>query len=359
MRKLAALVLVFLFVLPAPVAGAEVTRAQLAEAEANARAKSAELEGRLGELEAAQYQQWLYEDRIDGLRDQIADRERRLALAALAAREQAVYLYMNFGSHQDSTVVDDEEIGRVGTREAYVRTLLGAEQDAVNELEYLKEDGERLQAELEDLLVVQEEASAELERQTGLLLAELEEANAEFQALYGQWWEEEQERIRRAEAARQAALAAAAAAAAAAAGYASSAGTPTAGRTCPVAGPNTFRDSWGEPRPGGRAHHGVDMVAATGTPLAAIENGVIYGVGWHYLGGNNLYLRGDSTDIYYYAHLDGFAAGITDGVRVNKGQLIGYVGATGNAATPHLHLGYQPAGGPLTNPYQLVANLCR
>jgi murein DD-endopeptidase MepM/ murein hydrolase activator NlpD len=359
MRKLAALVLAFLFVLPVPSAGAEVTRAQLAEAEATARAKSAELDGRLADLEGAMYQQWLYEDRIDGLRSQIADRERRLVLAGLAAREQAVYLYVNFGSNRDSAALADEEIGRAGTRDAYMRTLLGAERDAVNELEYLKEDSERLQAELEDLLATQSEASAELERQTGLLMAELEQANAEFQALYDQWWREEQERIRRAEAARQAALAAAAAAAAAAAGYASSAGTPTAGRTCPVAGPHAFRDSWGEPRPGGRAHHGLDMVAATGTPLVAIENGVIYGVGWHYLGGNNLYLRGDSTDVYYYAHLSGFAAGIGDGVRVNKGQLIGYVGATGNAAVPHLHLGYQPAGGPLTDPYQLMARLCR
>jgi len=359
MRKLAALVLVFLFVLPAPTAVAEVTRAQLAEAEAKAREKSGELEGRLAELESAQYQQWLYEDRIDGLRSQIADRERRLALAGLAAREQAVYLYMNFGSHRDSSVLADEEISRAGTRDAYMRTLLAADRDAVNELEYLKEDAERLRAELEDLLVTQGEASAELERQTGLLLGELEEANAEFQALYDQWWREELERIRRAEAARPAALAAEAAAAAAASGYASSAGTPSAGRTCAVAGPNTFRDSWGEPRPGGRAHHGLDMVAANGTPLVAVENGVVYGVGWHYLGGNNLYVRGDSSDVYYYAHLSGFAAGIGDGVRVNKGQLIGYVGATGNAGVPHLHLGYQPAGGPLTNPYQLMARLCR
>lgn len=359
MRKLAALVLVFLFLVPAPVAGAEVTRAQLAEAEQNARAKSAELEGRLGELETAQYQEWVLQDRIAGLQEQIADRDRRLVLAGLAAREQAVDLYMNFGSNRRSALVDDDEIGQAGTRDAYMMTLLGTERDAVNELAYLKKDSERLQGELEGLLVEQSAMSAELQRQSDLLMGELEQANAEFQALYGQWWTEEQERIRQAELARQAALAAAAREAAAAAGYASSAGTPTAGRTCPVAGANTFRDSWGEPRPGGRAHHGVDMVAANGTPLVAVENGIIYGVGFHYLGGNNLYLRGDSTDIYYYAHLSGFAPGMGEGVRVNKGQLIGYVGATGNAAGPHLHLGYQPAGGPLTNPYQLIARLCR
>jgi murein DD-endopeptidase MepM/ murein hydrolase activator NlpD len=126
-----------------------------------------------------------------------------------------------------------------------------------------------------------------------------------------------------------------------------------------VAGPHTFRDSWLEPRPGGRQHHGLDMVAAMGTPLVAVETGVVYGTGWHYLGGINLYLRGDSSDVYYYAHLSGFAAGIADGVRVNKGQTVGYVGDTGNAGVPHLHLGYQPAGGPLTNPYQLMVKLCR
>ena len=76
MRKLAALVLAVLFILPAPVAAAEVTRAQLAEAEAEVRDLSVELEGRLGALEAAMYEEWLSQDRIDSLRTQIADRER-------------------------------------------------------------------------------------------------------------------------------------------------------------------------------------------------------------------------------------------------------------------------------------------
>lgn len=357
MRRLAALVLAVLFFIPAPAAWAEVTRAQLAEAEAQARQKSAELEGRLGDLEAAMYQGWVYEDRIESLRSQVADRERRLALAGFAAREQAVDLYMNFGANRSG--LDPEQVGKAGTRDAYMRTLVAADRDAVNELEYLKEDSTRLQAELEALLESQGGMNAELQRQVDLLLAELGEANDAYQALYDQWWREEQARIAAIEAAARARAAAAAAAAAAASGYATSEGTPTAGRTCPVAGPHTFRNSWLEPRPGGRQHHGVDMVAAIGTPLVAIESGVIYGTGWHYLGGINLYLRGDSSDVYYYAHLSGFAGGIGDGMRVNKGQTVGYVGDTGNAGVPHLHLGYQPAGGPLTNPYQLMVRLCR
>jgi len=356
-RKLAALVLALLFFLPAPAAWAEVTQAQLAEARAEARAKSAELEGRLGDLEAAMYQQWVYQDRIESLRSQISDRERRLALAGLAAREQAVDLYMNFGANRSGS--DPEEVGRAGTRDAYMRTLVAADRDAVNELEYLKEDAGRLQAELEELLEAQGSMNAELTRQTDLLMAELAEANEAYQTLYDQWWQEEQARIAAAERAARARAAAAAAAAAANSGYATSEGTPAAGRTCPVAGPHTFRDSWLEPRPGGRQHHGLDMVGAMGTPLVAVESGVVYGTGWHYLGGINLYLRGDSSDGYYYAHLSGFASGIADGVRVNKGQTVGYLGDTGNAGVPHLHLGYQPGGGPLTNPYQLMVKLCR
>jgi len=358
MRRLAALVLVMLFVLPAPAAVAEVTRAQLAEAEAQVRAKSADLEGRLAELEAAMYQGWVYEDRIATLQTQIADRERRLALAGFAAREQAVDLYMNFGSTRGKGL-DPNEVGRAGTRDAYMRTLVAAERDAVNELNYLKQDSARLKTELEALLADQGSMNAELQRQVDLMLGDLDEANRAYQDLFDQWWREEQARIAAREAAERARAAAAAAAAAAASGYGTSAGTPAAGRTCPVAGPHTFRNSWLEPRPGGRQHHGLDLVAATGTPLVAVETGVIRNTGWHYLGGIGLYLRGDSSDVYYYAHLSAIAGGISDGVRVNRGQVIGFVGDTGNAGIPHLHLGYQPAGGPLTNPYQLMVKLCR
>lgn len=132
------------------------------------------------------------------------------------------------------------------------------------------------------------------------------------------------------------------------------------GGACPVAGPVTFVDSWGAPRSGGRAHEGVDMIAARGTPIVAIHSGVIQRATASTLGGITLWLRSDAGDEYYYAHMDGYAEGITSGVRVNEGQVIGFNGSTGNAPAhlPHLHFEYHPGGGSAVNPYPLVRSLC-
>jgi peptidoglycan LD-endopeptidase LytH len=132
------------------------------------------------------------------------------------------------------------------------------------------------------------------------------------------------------------------------------------GGACPVAGPVTYVDSWGAPRSGGRGHEGVDMIAARGTPIAAIYSGVIDRATTSTLGGITIWLRSDAGDEYYYAHLDGYAAGIATGVRVSEGEIIGYNGSTGNAPDylPHLHFEYHPGGGGAVNPYPLVRSIC-
>ena len=101
------------------------------------------------------------------------------------------------------------------------------------------------------------------------------------------------------------------------------------------------------------------MIAAAGTPEVAIETGNVWSMGYHWAGGNGLYIKGDSGDIYYYAHMQGYAPGIAVGTRLTVGQVVGYVGSTGVASVPHLHVGYQPGGGPLVNPYPLLVELCR
>ena len=142
--------------------------------------------------------------------------------------------------------------------------------------------------------------------------------------------------------------------------------TLPAGRVCPVAGPVEFEDSWGEQRPWGRVHRGTDMDAARGTPLVAIERGTILQSGWHWAGGFGIYLLGErSGDVYYYAHLDGIRRGIRPGVDVELGELVGWVGFTGNAGSAHLHFGWMPDHGAgwvdlegLENPYPLLVRLC-
>lgn len=127
-----------------------------------------------------------------------------------------------------------------------------------------------------------------------------------------------------------------------------------------MAGPVSFVDTWGAPRSGGRAHKGVDMMAARGTPVAAIFDGTISRLRNSSLGGITFYLRSTAGDTYYYAHLDGYAEGVSAGMSVTAGQVLGYVGSTGNAsaAYPHLHFEHHPGGGSAVNPYPLVRGLC-
>lgn len=358
MRKIIVLFVIAALAVPA-TASAEVTQEELAEANAKIREVSARLDAKMESLDSLIYGRALNEERIAALQRQMADTDRQLALAELTARERALVMYITAGTGGAEAVLSVEAIAEEGARIAYLDAMAESDYDAVTDLEYLQADRERLQEEINLLIADQEVASAQLEDAAGEILSELEIANEEYQVLFAQWQVEEAERQRRAEEERRAREAAAAAAAAAATGYTSSEGIPALGRSCPVAGPHSFSNSWGDPRPGGRSHTGVDMVAAMGTPLVAIESGVVRSLNWHYAGGIGIYLYGDTGDVFYYAHLQGYGPGIDEGVRVWQGQVIGYNGNTGNAAVPHLHLAYQPGGGPLTNPYQLMVRLCR
>jgi len=128
------------------------------------------------------------------------------------------------------------------------------------------------------------------------------------------------------------------------------------GMYCPVAGATSFVDSWGDPRSGGRAHEGVDMMGAYGTPQVAIVSGTITYAAYSSLGGNVQYLQGDDGNLYVYIHQASHT--VTSG-RVEAGEQISVLGDTGNAAgNPHLHFEFHPGGGGPVNPYPLVSSLC-
>jgi len=128
------------------------------------------------------------------------------------------------------------------------------------------------------------------------------------------------------------------------------------GLLCPVQGAVSFVDSFGAPRSGGRAHQGVDMMAAMGTPTVAPVSGRVEHRG-NDVGGMSWWLYGDNGDEYFGTHLSGYE---NEGVGwVAAGTVIGYVGDSGNAAgTPHLHFEIHPGGGGAVNPFPDVAAAC-
>ena len=122
---------------------------------------------------------------------------------------------------------------------------------------------------------------------------------------------------------------------------------------CPVDGPSTFEDSWGWPRSGGRSHQGVDMIAARGTPVIAVRDGQAQFTE-NQLGGRAIWITADNGDRFYYAHLNSWEGQSRD---VLAGDVIGYVGSTGNAGAPHLHFETHP-GGHVENPFAHTVGAC-
>jgi hypothetical protein len=114
----------------------------------------------------------------------------------------------------------------------------------------------------------------------------------------------------------------------------------------PVAGPAWWIDDWHAPRSGGRVHQGLDIFAPRGTPLVAAADGVVTQKYVGALPGISVEVTGEHGVQYFYAHLEDWAKGLELGQEVKMGQVIGYVGNTGNAIStpPHLHFEYQPLG---------------
>ena len=129
--------------------------------------------------------------------------------------------------------------------------------------------------------------------------------------------------------------------------------TPPLGRgsyVFPVVGAWGYVDTYGGFRGDvhGNWHHGVDLFAPLGTPVVAVADGTINRVGWEKVGGWRLWVRDAAADEFYYAHLSGYAPGIFHSRHVRAGQVIGFVGNTGDAFPGGTHLHFE------IHPHQLL-----
>lgn len=127
----------------------------------------------------------------------------------------------------------------------------------------------------------------------------------------------------------------------------------------PVVGiqPRDLSNSWHFSRDGGRRKHkGIDIFANKGTAVVAVADGIVSYIGEQPKGGLCLWLTTESGTSFYYAHLDRWAPGLYEGMEVSSGDLLGYVGNTGNAKTtpPHLHFAVND-NDEMINPYPILS----
>jgi len=118
------------------------------------------------------------------------------------------------------------------------------------------------------------------------------------------------------------------------------------GYVFPVYGPSSFIDTFKAARGdvSGGWHHGDDIFAPLGAPVLAVATGTVFSIGWNAVGGNRLWLRDGQGNLFYYAHLSAFTPLAVNGNKVNAGDVVGFVGNTGDAqGTPyHLHFEIHP-----------------
>lgn len=385
MRRLLAVVLLLLLGAPA---FAQVTTEDLDEAERRMQEAQARADSLARQLEEAYVRQIQLDDEISGLTRAMEQNQVRLEEAQAAVQDLAVEMYVGASSSVSLVVLLGGENDSAPAGLEYVRRVTGIEDSAIANLKATRAELERQTERLEQAQAEHSEVTDELASLTQQAEANFAAASSDYEVVFAERQRQEEERRRREEAARLAALTTTTTTSpptTTASDTASPAETTpdtepdsppetttpttappppppsTGGAACPVQGPASYIDSWGASRSGGRGHQGVDMMAARGTPVAAIFDGNITRTGsGSSLGGITIWMRSNEGDTFYYAHLDGIAGGISSGTAVSAGQVIGSVGSTGNASPsyPHLHFEHHPGGGAAVNPYPLVKSIC-
>lgn len=285
-----------------------------------------ETETRLGQAQDAVT---LAQIKIDLLHIELARIRRSLNDRVAAA-------FMSGGSSSIGALLTSDSIQDAADRLQYTQSVVQGDADLATSVGVKAEELRRQESQLRLAAQHEAEAAADLEVEKQQIGAKVEQLNNVVQELQAKL-----------DAAEQRSL-----------GLGGSGSVSITGsgaiQTCPVAGPNSFVDSFGWPRPGGRTHQGIDLIAAYGTPIVAVAPGNARSAS-SVLGGLGVVVEHDSGgDWTFYAHLSSYGAT----GHVSAGTVIGYVGSTGDTTVNHLHFEYHPNGGAAVDPYSALVAVC-
>ena len=337
--------LLLVAVVPAGADPVSDARAKVAEAQRSANAAAAR-------YETAQVEMAKLSDAIDGLEQQIAAGEQRRMKLRVVAVHRAVEIYKSGGATAPFLAIDGDPLDAV-RRKKFLQGANARDDAAIDALAEVNDELDRQQAAIE---ARREEQAAALE----VFRAETRRLEADLATAQRAQAAAEEEARKAAEAARKADEERQAREKAAESAGSRGTTTPSgqaasSGLICPIDGPVSFVDSWHAPRPR-NIHVGVDLMSPRGTPNVAVVSGSITQKAGA-TSGNGVYLHGDNGDLYYYFHLDAYAGGPR---QVSQGEVVGYVGNTGDASggATHTHFEIHPGGGGPVNPYPAVRAVC-
>ena len=326
------------------------TESELEQARQQLDSADAELQRIAASLNEAESAYAQVRDAVEATEARVAELAERLAEIQVLLEGRVVEAFMSGGSGGElGALLSSDSFAEFSDRLEYVGKLVETDADLAAEAEVNREQLTREQAQLEVLAQRRQEEAEQLRAQQASANAETSKLTSLVENLKAKYAEEQAalEELQLAQSSGGGG------------GGDSGGGGPApqgngAIQVCPVAGPNSFVDSFGAPRSGGRSHQGQDLLAPLGTPVVAVHDGNAV-QNYNSLGGNSVLLYHDGGDYTYYAHLDSYGAS----GHVSTGTVIGQVGSTGNAGSiNHLHFEYHPGGGAAANPYSMLTAVC-
>jgi murein DD-endopeptidase MepM/ murein hydrolase activator NlpD len=285
------------------------------------------------------------------LRAQVDEYQAEIRDMRESVLDRAVDLYMAGGQSFTGVFFVANDVSQVIAGQEMLASAAEEDIGSIDRLNALSANTLELQEELKATRVDLEDLEGEIAERYDIIYTLLEQAEEKRSELSSECrsaqaeYEAELARRRALEAARRAG----------AAGGLPSNATP--GFICPMTSTHSFINDWGFPRSGGRSHKGTDLFAPMGQPLQAVASGTVR-TGNGGLGGITVWINSDYGVNFYYAHLSALGPGIQTGARVDKGDIVGYNGDTGNArgGRPHLHFGIWVSN--WVNPYPTLSRNC-